>query len=605
MHRGFTAKMHHGFMAKVHQDREMRLRDVAILSPRAWGECSVTNRRIRVLEIAEVVRLLRAGESDRRVVDLLGLNRRTVAKYRRWAGAHGLLNGAMPAARTLQELLDQTLPTTVPPQQTATVAVYREEIIQMRKQGMEVAAIRTRLEETHQTAISYSAIWRLVQHREPPVVAPVVRVETKPGEEAQVDFGFAGWVLDPSSAQRRKAWVFVLVLSWSRHLDAEIVFDQTIETWLVCHRHAFETLGGVPRRVVLDNLKSAIADACLHEPTAQRAYRECAQHDGFLIDPNPPRSPHLKGKVEQGGVHDVKRNFLAGRDPESRDQLNAKLRVWCEQVAGRREHGTTHRQPFTQFQEVERAALLPLPRDPYDMAVWAKLTLHRDCPVTFAKSYYSAPCRLVGQEVWVRGGSRTVDISTADHQLVATHDRASAPGTRTTNLDHLPTGKIPNLVLNREDAQAQADAIGSQTGAIVQRLLAHRPEDRLRVAGRLLRLATRYGAARLEAACARAEAFGEGDDVGVKRILEAGLDQDPLPPSLLLRPTRRSTRLRARPRRSRRAWSAEDGDECLPAQPGSQALAPLGHPRHVGGAQPAGDHRTLELRRVPHPPDPG
>lgn len=530
MHRGVAAKMHHEFPAKVHQRRGVTLRDVEILSPRGRGECIVTYRRKLVLEIAEVVRLLRAGTSDRRIVELLGLNRRTVAKYRSWAGEHGLLEGSVPAARALQELLDQTMPKSVPPQQTSTVEVYREEIARMRARGMEIAAIRTRLEETHQTALSYSAIWRLLKHLEPAVVEPVVRVETKPGEEAQVDFGFAGWVIDPSDERKRKAWVFVLVLSWSRHLYAEIVFDQTIETWLLCHRHAFEALGGVPERIVLDNLKSAIANACIHEPTAQRAYRECAQHYGFLIDPNPPRTPRLKGKVEQGGVHYVKRNFLSGRDPEPRDRLNAKLRVWTEQVAGSREHGTTHQAPFAQFQAVERAALRALPRDPYDLAVWAKLTLHRDCHVTFAKSYYSAPCRLVGQELWVRAGSRTVEIYTAEHQLVATHDRARAPGTRQTILDHLPGEKVPNLVLNREDVQAQAEAIGPQTSVIVQRLLAHRPEDRLRVAGRLLRLGTTYDGARLEAACARAEAFGEGDYVGVKRILEAGLDREVLPP---------------------------------------------------------------------------
>lgn len=490
-------------------------------------------RREPVLEIAEVVRLVRAGESDRRIVELLGLNRRTVAKYRSWAQEQGLVEGDLPPARALQEVLDRTLPKVVPPQQSSTVGAYRDEIARMRGRGMEIAAIRSRLEEAHQHAVSYSAIWRLVRQLEPPVVEAVVRVETKPGEEAQVDFGFAGQVLDPADGRQRKAWVFVLVLSWSRHLYAEIVFDQSVETWLLCHRHAFESLGGVPRRVVVDNLKSAIADACVHSPTAQRAYRECAQHYNFLIDPNPPRTPRLKGKVEQGGVHYVKRNFLAGRDPEPRDRLNAKLRVWTEQVAGVREHGTTHQAPFAQFQAVERAALQTLPRDPYDPATWAKLTLHRDCHVTFAKSYYSAPYRLIGQELWVRGGARTVELYTQDHQLVATHDRAPDPGTRRTVLDHLPREKVPNLVVNREDCRTQAEEIGPQTEAIVGRLLEHRPEDRLRVAGRLLRLATTYGTERLEAACARAEAFGEGDYVGVKRILDAGLDREPVPDPII------------------------------------------------------------------------
>src|SRR5438093_934597 len=124
-------------------------------------------RRIMVLEIAEVVRLLRCGESDRQIVDLLGLNRRTVAKYRSWAQEQGVLDGDLPSARTLQDLLDRTMPKVVPPQQGSTVAAYRAEIVDLRTRGLEVAAIRTRLEERHHTPISYSAIWRLVQQLEP------------------------------------------------------------------------------------------------------------------------------------------------------------------------------------------------------------------------------------------------------------------------------------------------------------------------------------------------------------------------------------------------------------------------------------------------------
>jgi transposase len=482
-----------------------------------------------VLEIGEVVRLLRAGESDRKIVELLGLNRRTVAKYRTWAQEQNVLAGAVVPARKLQELLDRTMPKVVPPQQGSTVADYREEIAALRTRGVEIAAIRTRLEERHQRPISYSAIWRLVQQLEPKQPDAVVRVEAKPGSEAQVDFGFAGWVLDPTGGRARKAWVFVLVLAWSRHLYAEVVFDQRLETWLLCHRHAFEYLGGVPERIVLDNLKSAIVHACIHEPLAQRSYRECAEHYGFLIDPNPPLSPWLKGKVEQGGVHDVKRNFLAGRDPEPRDDLNRKLREWIEQVAGERIHGTTRQAPLARFRAVEHAALLPLPRDPYDLAVWAKLKVHRDCHVTFEQSDYSAPFGLVGQEVWVRGGSRTVELYTAHHELVATHERATAKGMRVTLPTHWPTEKVPGLVLNRADCRVQAARIGPATQAIVERLLAHRPEDRLKVAGRLLRLGTTYGTARLEQACARSELFGEGEYVAVKRILQGEHDQEPLP----------------------------------------------------------------------------
>lgn len=303
------------------------------------------------------------------------------------------------------------------------------------------------------------------------------------------------------------------------------MWDQRIETWLRCHRHAFEFFGAVPTRLVPDNLKAAIVRASFSEPVAQRSYRACAAHYGFLIDPQPPRAPWLKGKVEQGGVHDVVRNFLAGRPLQPRDQLNAALRTWGEQTAGQRVHGTTKCRPLERFRLLDQAALRPLPPTPYDLGVWKQVRVYRDCYVTFEGSYYAAPYRLVGQELWLRAGTRTVELYTADHQLVATHDRATQPGERHTQLDHLPPEKVAGLTRTREQCRLQAAAIGPATAAVVGALLDHRPEDRLRAAGRLVRLAHTTTPARLERACARAQAFGAADYATIKRILHAGLDQ--------------------------------------------------------------------------------
>jgi transposase len=480
------------------------------------------------MDVQELVRLVRDGVSDREIAALVGLNRRTVSRYRRWATQQHLLDGPPPNLGELHEQLQATLPVHVPPQQTSSVAAYQEQILAYRQHGLELAAIRARLEEQHGVPISYDAIWRLVRRLEPHQPEAFVRVEVPPGSEAQVDFGYAGLHLDPTTGRLRKSWVFVLVLAFSRHMYAEVVFDQRVEAWLLLHRHAFEWLDGVPERVVLDNLKAAILRASVHDPLVQRAYRECATHYGFRIDPNPPRTPRLKGKVEQGGVHYVKRNFLAGRPPTPLDELNARLRTWCLETAGRREHGTTKQHPLEQFEQIERAALRTLPRAAYDLAMWKQATLHRDCYVVFEGSYYSAPYRLVGQTLWIRGGARTVELFTDDHQVVATHDRASQPGERKTLLAHLPPHKIDGLVSGREACTAQAVSIGPATVEVVQHLLEHRPEDRLHVAQRVLRLAERSGAERLERACVRALHYGTPDYPTLKRILATGLEIAPL-----------------------------------------------------------------------------
>jgi transposase len=481
------------------------------------------------MEIHELVRLARAGESSASIARVLGLNRRTVIRYRGWATEHGLLTGELPEPAGLHQLLATTLPPVPPPQQISSVASYRGEIAQMRDRGMEIAAIRSRLEERHGHPVSYSAVWRLVQQLEPPTPEAVVRVEVRPGSEGQVDFGYAGITIDPRTGAERRTWLFVLVLSWSRHLYAELVFDQRVETWLLCHVHAFAAFGGAPARIVPDNLKAAIVRASFGgDALAQRSYRECAEHYGFLIDPTRPRTPEHKGKVEQGGVHYVTRQFLAGRDPEPADALNAKLRTWTRETAGQRIHGTTKERPLERFERIERATLLPLPRTPYDLATWKELRVYRDCYLSFEGSYYSVPHRLVGQQMWVRAGARTVQLYTADHQLVATHDRATQPGQRQTQLDHFPQEKVAGLVLSRESVLLQAQAIGPATTAVVQELLDHRPEDRLRSAHRLVRLDQTYGNGRLERACQRAQHFGETTYPAIKRILDAGLDAAPL-----------------------------------------------------------------------------
>jgi hypothetical protein len=333
--------------------------------------------------------------------------------------------------------------------------------------------------------------------------------------------------LDPVTGRRRKAWAFVMTLSWSRHMYVEFVFDQTVETWLRLHQQAFAFFGAVPRRIVLDNLKAAIVKACFEDPVVQRSYQELAEHYGFLLAPCRVRTPEHKGKVESG-VHYVQRNLVGSQDFSDIQAANQGALVWIEQVAGQRIHGTTRQKPWVQFQDVEQAAMLPLPSDPYDLAVWKQVRVGRDCYVNFEKSYYSAPYRLVGQDVWVRGGLTAVRIY-VNHKLEATHPRAKQPGERYTVLDHLPPAKVTGLTTTRETCAARAADIGPSTAEVVTRLLAQKPVDRLPMVKRLLSLADHYGVLRLERACRRALQFEEYTGQTIRCILEKRLDMAVLP----------------------------------------------------------------------------
>ena len=283
--------------------------------------------------------------------------------------------------------------------------------------------------------------------------------KTPPGEVAQVDFGYVGLMLDPQSGERRKTWAFVMVLAWSRHVYVEFVFDQKVETWLRCHRNALEFFQGVPERIVVDNLKAAITQAIWDDPQVQYAYRECAEHYGFRIAPCRPATPEHKGKVENG-VGYVQGNFMGGRTPTSLTQANQDVLVWCNTTAGLRIHGTTKEKPLERFEQVEKERLKPLSATAYDLAIWKKAKLHRDCYVVFEGSYYSAPFRLVGQKLLICAGSRQVRLFTEKYELVATHERAQKPGERRTHPDHLPKEILPGLLLDRENCREDAQAVG-------------------------------------------------------------------------------------------------------------------------------------------------
>lgn len=477
------------------------------------------------MNIQEIIRRLRAGQSDRAIHQDTGLHRKTIKRYRQWAEEQNLLEGEMPDLEMLQQLLETTLPQTKPPQNVSSVEPYRELVERLRKDGVEAKAIYERLHERGYEG-HYQSVWRFVRRLEGAQSEAMVRVERPPGEEAQVDFGYAGKMINPATNQERRSWAFVMTLSYSRHQYVEFVFDQKVGTWLECHRHAFEFFGGVPQRVVIDNLKAAIIRACWDDPQVQQSYRECAEHYGFLISPNRPRTPRHKGKVEQGGVHYVKRNFLGGRDMTDLTRANQDVREWCMTTAGERTHGTTKEQPLTRFL-ADQEHLQPLPDTPYDMGEWKLLKLHRDCHVVFQGSYYSAPFTHIGQQLRVRGGNKQVRLYTMDYQLVATHERAEQPGVRCTHPRHLPPEKLPGWLLNRDACREEAQTIGSATSQVVNILLDDPVVDRLPTVGRLLRLRTRFGDDRLEAACQRALRFDDPAYKTVKRILVEGLDAEP------------------------------------------------------------------------------
>jgi transposase len=240
-----------------------------------------------------------------------------------------------------------------------------------------------------------------------------------PGECAQVDWGSFGSA--PVGQTFRQLSFFVMVLCYSRMMYVEFTVSQTMEHFLACHQHAFEFFGGIPAKVMVDNLKSAVLKRALGEaPVLNPKYLDFANHHGFTIAPCNVGKGNEKGRVENG-VGYVKKNFLAGLEIPDFSALNPATRHWLDTVANVRLHGETKAQPV-QLWHKERPCLRPLPLHPFDIATVSQVRASRQFRITLETNRYSVPAQYAGHALTLKTYPDRLCIY-RDDQLIARHAR--------------------------------------------------------------------------------------------------------------------------------------------------------------------------------------
>jgi transposase len=355
----------------------------------------------------QILARMRMGDTDRSISRAGLMGRKKAGQVREVAVAQGWLNPETPIPEEAV-LAAAFTRKTEEPAQGSLVLPYAPDIQRWHQQGVQGTTIHEALARDYGFIGSYSAVRRFIQRLPDHQPKATVILDFEPGEAAQVDFGTGPRITDVYTGEVFPTWFFVMTLAWSRHQYAEIVTNQKIETWLGCHRRAFEFFGGVPLKTIIDHTKCAITKACFYDPVAQRSYADAAEAYGFLISPCPPGDPKKKGIVE-AGVKYLKKRFMPLRDFRSVPDGNRQLLAWILGPAGNRIHGTTQQRPLDRF-ATERLLLQPLPPNPPELGFWAKLKLHGNCHVQFEKAFYSAPYRLVHRELWLRAAEKTDKI---------------------------------------------------------------------------------------------------------------------------------------------------------------------------------------------------
>lgn len=472
----------------------------------------------------QVIALGRLGWALRKIERATGIRRETAAGYLRAAGIRA---GTKPASEVTTD------PEPAKPanggevttdfgeaKPTSGVAAsssepYRELIEGALAKGRNAMSIWQEMVDRHGFAGAYESVKRYVRKLRGAHSAEArVIIQTAPGEEAQVDYGTGPMVRDAHSGKYRRTRLFVLTLGFSRKCVRLLTFQSSTRIWAELHEQAFRRLGGSTRVVVLDNLKEGVLAPDLYDPALNPLYRDVLAHYGAVALPCRVQDPDRKGKVESGVGH-AKKTPLKGQHFESLEAAQAYLDQWEERWADTRIHGTTKRQVSAMFAE-EKPALQPLPLEPFRYYQYGERTVHLDGCVEVEAAYYGAPPGWIGRLVAVQWDARCVRLlDPRTGQLLREHLRQARGRHRIKDEDRPP--RTPQGIVQLLARAAQS---GPHVGELSQGMYSRQAEAAVRRIQGLLSFIRKYGAARVDDACAAALELEVYDYRFVRRYLE-------------------------------------------------------------------------------------
>jgi transposase len=374
---------------------------------------------------------------------------------------------------------------------------------------------------------SYDTVKKYVSKIKKVTPKPYMVLNTLPGEESQVDFGYIGTL--NVNGKRKKSWVFVMTLSYSRYMYIEIVFNQSVKTFIECHKNAFRYFGGVPETVKIDNLKAAILEADFYEPTVQKNYAAFAAHYGFWAQPCRVRTPTDKGKVESN-VNYVKDNCFKNRYFENIDEATNFAREWLDTIANVRKHGTTKKVPIEVFKSVEKEKLLALPIEDFILSHSVKCTVNTNCHISYDGNYYSAPYAYIGQEVNAIVVNGLIKIYFNEKEIALHSLWTGEKGNYITNNEHYPHSKNISSedILSRQ--REEMKEIGVHALEFFEKFIQQeniKKYDYRSISG-VLSLRKHYSNKLIDNACLRAISYDAYSYKIIKRICEKGIIDLPI-----------------------------------------------------------------------------
>ncbi len=492
----------------------------------------------------EICALGRLGWSLRRIQDATGVHRETVALYLKAAGIgirrpRGRKIGAPPGDRPehaaeskpASQVTIDSGPDSKPASQVTTdpngesaaahrVAMdlergsgrspaasacepYRELILSALEKRRNAVSIWQDLVTEHGFDAGYQSVKRYVRKLRGHAGRDAhPTIHTDPGEEGQVDYGTGPMVLDEHTGKYRRTRLFVLTLGYSRKSIWLLAFKSSSKKWCQLHEEAFRRLGGVPRVIVLDNLKEGVVKADIYDPQLNPLYSDMLAHYGVVGLPARVRHPDRKGKVERAVGH-AQSTPLKGRRFDSLEAAQDHLDKWSKQWADTRIHGTTKRQVAAMFAE-EKPSLATLPVEPFRYYKHGNRVVHLDGCVEIDAAYYGAPPGWIGRQLcaqWDAFNVRLLHPTTGE--LLREH-RKRVRGHRVVHPDDVSKKTPPSTL----ELLCRARRKGESIGDLCERIHLKKGEGGVRSILGVLSLTKKHGPELIEPACRAAIEVG-------------------------------------------------------------------------------------------------
>ena len=397
---------------------------------------------------------------------------------------------------------------------------YREQIKEWRDKKISILRIFEMLQETYEIQSTYINLCKYIESRFPKQRIAFGVQQTKPGEEAEIDFGYLGIFPNPHGLLN-KTYGFAVILPYSRLCFYAITYDQKQETLIKELENAFEYFRGVPKKLKVDNMKTAILKNHHYDLEFNQDFLEFAYHYKTVIIPCTPCSPQQKGTVESG-IKYLQGNFILGRTfLDSRD-MKDQLKDWMDNYANKRVHGTTRKVPKEEYSKEEEPKMQPLPNTQFSFFDRGIRTVAQNSHIHFDNNYYSVPSNLVGKDVTVRFNNKLLRIIYEGEQ-VSLHKRANGKGNYVTIRSHLPDYKIYSDTEYQKKSEDQMSDIGEYAHEYFRYLLSSKESYWFRSVRIILGMVNEYGKEPVNLALKRALYYKVRDLTMIRNILRKKL----------------------------------------------------------------------------------